>query len=100
MLFPERLIYLYMIIPIKAKWFALIMGVIEFVSSFGGPGSGVSHFAHLGGMLFGYLYLRGWSLPYRWQLQYHEWRRAQLRKKFEVYMRDQEKKDKHGRWVN
>ncbi len=100
MLFPERLIYLYMIIPIKAKWFAVIMGVIEFVSSFGGPGSGISHFAHLGGMLFGYIYLRGWSLPYRWQLQYHEWRRAQLRRKFEVYMRDQEKKEKHGRWVN
>ncbi len=100
MLFPERLIYLYMIIPIKAKWFVAIMGAIEFVSSFGGPGSGISHFAHLGGMLFGFLYLRGWSLPYRWQLQYHEWRRAQLRKKFEVYMRDQEKKDKNGRWVN
>jgi membrane associated rhomboid family serine protease len=100
MLFPERLIYLYMIIPIKAKWFVVIMGVIELVSSFSGPGSGVSHFAHLGGMLFGYLYLRGWSLPYRWQLQYHEWRRAQLRKKFEVYMRDLEKKDNHGRWVN
>ncbi|MFZ0960759.1 MAG: rhomboid family intramembrane serine protease [Terriglobia bacterium] len=100
MLFPERLIYLYMIIPIKAKWFVALMGLIEFVSSFGGPGSGISHFAHLGGMLFGYLYLRGWSLPYRWQLQYQEWRRAQLRKKFEVYMRDQEKKDKHGRWVN
>ena len=99
MLFPERLIYLYMIIPIKAKWFVVIIGAIEFVSSFG-SGSGVSHFAHLGGMLFGYLYLRGWSLPYRWQLQYHEWRRAQLRKKFEVYMRDQEKKDNHGRWVN
>ena len=99
MLFPERLIYLYMIIPIKAKWFVVIMGAIELVSSFG-AGSSVSHFAHLGGMLFGYLYLRGWSLPYRWQLQYHEWRRAQLRKKFEVYMRDQEKKDKHGRWVN
>jgi len=78
----------------------VIMGAIEFVSSFGGPGSGISHFAHLGGMLFGYLYLRGWSLPYGWQLQYHQWRRAQVRKKFEVYMREQEKKDKHGRWVN
>jgi membrane associated rhomboid family serine protease len=100
MLFPERVIYLYMIIPIKAKWFVVIMGAIEFVSSFG-SGSGISHFAHLGGMLFGYIYLRGWSLPYRWQLQYHDWRRAQLRKKFEVYMRDQEeKKDNHGRWVN
>ncbi|MDR3674510.1 MAG: rhomboid family intramembrane serine protease [Acidobacteriota bacterium] len=100
MLFPERLIYLYMIIPIKAKWFVAIMGAIEFVSSFSDLGSGVSHVAHLGGMLFGYIYLRGWALPYRLQLQYHDWRRAQLRKKFEVYMRDQEKKGKHGRWVN
>jgi rhomboid family protein len=100
MLFPDRLIYLYMIIPIKAKWFVAIMGAIEFVSSFGNPGSGISHFAHLGGMLFAYLYLRGWSLPYRWQLQYHDWRRAQLRKKFEVYMHDHEKKDDHSRWVN
>ena len=100
MAFPDRPIYLYMIIPIKAKWFVTIMGAIEFVSSFGGPGSGISHFAHLGGMLFGYLYLRGGSLPYRWQLQYDQWRRAQMRKKFEVYMRDQEKKDDHGRWVN
>jgi len=100
MLFPERIIYFNMIIPMKMKWFAVIMGLIEFVASYSDAGSGISHFAHLGGMLFGFLYLRGWSLPYRWQLQYHEWRRAQLRKKFEVYMRDQEKKDKHGRWVN
>ena len=85
---------------VQMKWFALVMGLIEFVASYGDPGSGVSHVAHLGGMLFGFLYLRGWPFPYRLQLQYHEWRRAQLRKKFEVYMRDQEKKDKHGRWVN
>jgi membrane associated rhomboid family serine protease len=89
-----------MIIPIKAKWFVAIMGAIEFVSSFSTPGSGVSHVAHLGGMLFGFLYLRGGSLPYRWQLRFHEWRRARLRRKFEVYMRGQEKKDDHGRWVN
>jgi len=100
MTFPDRPIYLYMIIPIKAKWFVALMGGIEFVSSFSTPGSGVSHVAHLGGMLFGFLYLRGWSFPYQLQLRYHQWRRAQTRKKFEVYMHDQEKKDKHGRWVN
>ena len=100
MLFPERPIYLYLIIPIKAKWFVVIMGVIEFVSSFGVPGSGVSHVAHLGGMLFGFLYLRGGGLPYRLELRYHEWRRARLRRKFQVYMRKQERKDESGRWVN
>lgn len=86
---------------IKAKWFVLVMGLIEFVSSLSGPGSGVSHVAHLGGMLFGFLYLRGSRIPFRWQLRYQEWRRRRLRRKFEVYMRDQEKgKDDAGRWIN
>jgi membrane associated rhomboid family serine protease len=99
MLFPERVIYLYMIVPVKAKWFVVIIGAIEFFSSFS-SGSGISHFAHLGGLLFGYLFMRGAALPFRWRLSYQDWRRAQTRKKFEVYMRDHEKKDDHGRWVN
>jgi len=101
LLFPDRPIFLWLVIPVKAKWFVIGMGAIEFLSSLSGPETGVSHIAHLGGMLFGYLYLRGGGLPYRWQLRYHEWRRARLRQKFEVYMRDQEKrKDDSGRWVN
>ncbi len=98
--FPDRPILLWLIIPIKAKWFAAIFGLIEFVSSLSDPGSGVSHVAHLGGMLFAFLYLRGAGLPYRLQLRYQEWRRARLRKKFELFMREQEKKNSAGRWVN
>ncbi len=100
MLFPDRPILLYFIIPIKAKWFVLIMGLIEFVSSFETPGSGVSHLAHLGGMIFGYLYLRGSGLPLDLQTRYRQWRSARLRKKFDVYIRKQEKKDDTGRWIN
>ncbi len=100
-IFPERIILLWMIIPIKAKWFVAIMGLIEFVTSLSGPGTGVAHVAHLGGMLFGFLYLRGGGLPYRWQLRYHEWRRARLRRKFEIYMtKEDKKKDEHGPWIN
>ncbi len=99
MAFPERPVYIYGIIPVKTKWFVAGMGAVEFVSSFG-SGSGISHFAHLGGMFFGFLFLRGGSLPFHWQRQYQDYQRAQMRKKFEVYMRDQEKKDKPGRWVN
>ncbi len=100
-LFPERVILFSLIIPMKAKWFVALMGLIEFVSSLSGPGSGVSHVAHLGGMLFGFLYLRGAGLPFRWQLEFSEWRRRRLRKRFEVYMRKEEdKKDDAGRWVN
>jgi membrane associated rhomboid family serine protease len=100
MIFPDRPIYLYMIVPIKAKWFAVIMGVMEFVASYSDAGSGISHVAHLGGMLFGFFYLRGWNLPYTLQRRYHDWRRARLRSRFEVYMRKQEKKDDASRWIN
>jgi len=100
LLFPDRPIYLWLLIPVKAKWFVLFMGVIEFVSSFSNPGSKVSHIAHLGGMLVGLIYLRGLRFPYRWQLRYQEWRRARLRRKFEAYMRKHERKDDSGRWVN
>ena len=99
-LFPERLIYLYFIIPIKAKWFVVIIGLIEFTSSFSLPGSGISHVAHLGGMLFGFLYLRGGGFTYRMQSRYHDWRRARLRRRFEVYMRKQDQKDDAGKWIN
>jgi membrane associated rhomboid family serine protease len=99
-LFPDRPILLWLLIPVKAKWFVLIMGLIEFVSSFSNPGSTVSHIAHLGGMLVGFLYLRGAGLPYRLQLRYHEWRRARLRKKFQVYMHKHDEKDEAGPWIN
>jgi membrane associated rhomboid family serine protease len=98
--FPERPIYLWLIIPVKAKWFVLIMGLIEFVAEWGNPGSGISHLAHLGGMLFGFAYLRGGGLALRLVLRYHDARRARLRRKFEVYMRKHESKDRNGRWVN
>ena len=56
-LFPESLIYIWFIIPIKAKWFAVIFGAMEFFFSLQ-PGDHVAHLAHLGGMAMGYLYLK------------------------------------------
>jgi membrane associated rhomboid family serine protease len=98
-LFPNRIIY-YFVIPMKAKWFAALMGVIEFVDLLGSPNSGVSYIAHLSGLLIGYLYLRGPGLTPRLHQRYDDWRRARLRKQFEVYMRDQKKKDDPDHWVN
>jgi membrane associated rhomboid family serine protease len=100
LLFPNRLIYLYMLIPVKAKWFVLFIGTIEFISELSQPGSGISHLAHLGGLLFGYIYIRGFGLPKRFQQQYEDWRRARLRKRFQIYMRRHEKKDDRDRWIN
>jgi len=56
-LFPNSVIYLWLIIPIKAKWFALIFGIIELFFSIQSRDS-VAHLAHLGGMVVGYLYLK------------------------------------------
>ena len=52
MMFPNSMIYLYFLFPIKAKWFVIGYAVIELVTGLRGVDN-VAHFAHLGGMLFG-----------------------------------------------
>jgi membrane associated rhomboid family serine protease len=60
MLYPNRvLMLLFPPIPIKAKYFVLIMGVIELILGFQNNGN-VAHFAHLGGALFGFLLINYW----------------------------------------
>jgi membrane associated rhomboid family serine protease len=61
MLFPNTLIYIYFFIPMKAKWFVILYGVIELFSGVYNTGSNVAHFAHLGGMLFGYFLIIYWK---------------------------------------
>jgi len=60
-LFPNtQLMLLFPPIPMKAKYFVLIYGAIELYLGFSQPGSNIAHFAHLGGMLFGYILIRYW----------------------------------------
>ena len=62
MLFPEERIFIFpRPVPIKAKWFILAYVAIELFSALGTSGDGVAHFAHLGGMLFGFLMIRYWQ---------------------------------------
>ncbi len=61
MLFPNSLIYLYLFIPMKAKWFVIIFGAIELFSGFYDQGGNIAHFAHLGGMIFGFLLIMYWK---------------------------------------
>jgi membrane associated rhomboid family serine protease len=63
MLFPNTpLFLLFLPIPIKAKYFVAIYGVIElFLGVANFSGDNVAHFAHLGGMLFGYFMIRHWK---------------------------------------
>ncbi len=61
MLFPNSLIYLYFAIPIKAKYFVILYGAIELFMGFSGSGGNVAHFAHLGGMIFGFFLIKYWK---------------------------------------
>lgn len=60
MMFPNSTLYIYFAIPIKAKWFVLIYGLIELFAGFRGVDN-VAHFAHLGGMLFGLILILYWK---------------------------------------
>ena len=60
MTFPNSLIYVYFAIPVKAKWFVMIYGALELYSGFS-SNDNVAHFAHLGGMLFGFILLMIWK---------------------------------------
>jgi membrane associated rhomboid family serine protease len=67
MLFPNRIIMpLFPPIPMKAKVFVAVFGGLELLFGLTG-GSGIAHFAHLGGMLGGFLMIRYWrgESPFR-----------------------------------
>lgn len=62
MLFPNTLLYVYFLIPIKAKYFVILYGGLElFLGIQNNPADNVAHFAHLGGMLFGFILIKYWQ---------------------------------------
>jgi len=62
MLFPNtRLFIIPFPFPIKAKWLVIGAGVIELVTGITGSNSGIAHFAHLGGMIFGFILIKYWN---------------------------------------
>jgi membrane associated rhomboid family serine protease len=97
---------------IKAKYLVGIWIVIAIVAIFDRSQNGVANFAHLGGLLFGYIFVK--FLPRRglthatseryFSLRnaYYRWKRRRAAKKFEVYMRQHDRKvsfDEHGNYI-
>lgn len=60
MTFPNQPVYIYFLLPLKAKYFVLIYIVLELVLGLSQKGDGIAHFAHLGGMLFAFLIIMYW----------------------------------------
>ena len=106
-LYPERRILFFMIFPIPAKYFVMILGAIAFLSALSQPGDTVSHVAHLGGLVIGFVYLRFRGRWFDWRNEYYRWKRQRLQRKFKVYQAKKDREDgrdnvhdKSDRWVN
>lgn len=113
MLYGDREVFMFPIpVAIKAKYLVGILIFIVLISAFQPSQGGVANFAHLGGALFGFLYLKllpkrglGYAASERYfglRNSYYRWKRRQAAKKFEVYMRDHDRKvtfDEHGNYV-
>lgn len=92
MWFPNRQVYLYFVLPIRVRYLIVFLILLEVAQAIQSTGTGIAHAAHLGGMAFGYAYLR-WNgvdgfQPFsavsvrRWQKQLQRWRlRRQLRER-------------------
>jgi membrane associated rhomboid family serine protease len=108
MLFPNQEVLFMFLFPMKAKWMVLIFGGIAFISSFQIGGT-VSNLAHLGGMIFGFVYIRtqfsrprvraaaggsGFDIRRTWK----EYKLQRARRKFQVYMKKHD--SDRGPWVN
>lgn len=104
-LWPDRIILFSFLFPMKVKYFVMIFGAIELLNSFN-VNSGVSSFAHLGGMAVGYLFLkmprtrgRGVDPVASIQNSYKAWKLARAKRKFQVYLRKKQGPG-NGPWVN
>ena len=104
-LFPNQTMLFGFLIPIKTKYFVMIIAGVVFLESYmaiaGGQGA-VAVIASLAGLVAGYLILRGGSLKGRVKQPlmdgYHDWKLRRAKRKFEVYLR---KKDSNrDRWVH
>lgn len=92
--FPDRPLLMFLLFPIPAKYFVMIVGAIAFLSA---PNSRVSEVAHLGGLIIGYLYLRGGrgGLSAEIKYRYTKWKMNRLRRRFDVYSGGRSDWDRH-----
>lgn len=106
LMFPDQTVLFSFIFPMKSKYFVMIIGGIIFLQAYmatvgGAPGSSVAVVAQLGGLVAGFLLLRGTKLKFSVRepirATYKEWKLRRAKRKFEVYLRKQD--HNRDRWV-
>ena len=84
LIYPHRTVYIYFLFPIKMKHFVWIIGAIALYNSYTSSQSGIAHLAHLGGMIFGYLYLRSGNILSSLNNYLDRRRLNRLKKRFQI----------------
>lgn len=87
MYFPNRQILVYFLFPIPVRIFVAIFGAIALLNTVTGQNNGVADYAHLGGLVVGYLYLKSLRSRPMDELKYRylRWKMGRARSKFDVY---------------
>jgi membrane associated rhomboid family serine protease len=112
MLYGDQEMFLFPLpFSIKAKYLVGIWVIVAIIAVFE-PSGGIAVFAHLGGLLFGFLWVKflpsrglGYATSERYfgvRNSYYRWKRRRAARKFEVYMKDHNRKvtfDEHGNYV-
>ena len=82
--YPNRIIYFNFLFPIKIKYLVLIYGLLIFYFSFSRTGGNIAHFAHLGGIVFGFIYLNFYSFKHLIMKQIRKYKAQRIRKRYRV----------------
>ncbi len=78
---PDSQVYIWFLFPVKIKWLVAFLAAVSVFSLVGGRSDGIAHFAHLGGFVGGFLYLK---LQDRVGIQVEQLRKTVARRKFSV----------------
>lgn len=63
--YPDRLIYIYFLFPVKVKYLMGFLTLVSFFSTVGASGDRIAHAAHLGGIIVGFVYLKYWTIHFK-----------------------------------
>ena len=94
--YPNRPILMFLLFPVPAKYFVMILGAIAFLTSIQGGGT-VAAATHLGGLVVGYVYLNTGRGGFTAEIKYRylKWKMNRLRRKFDVYSGGRSDWDRH-----
>ena len=87
---PDSPIYVFGIFPVKAKWLVAFLFVLSLLSAVQGAGGGVAHFAHLGGLVTGFVYLKS---EWRFSQKIQQMRKGRRRRRMAIVPGDDQGAD-------